>query len=155
LVHQRGTAMPLGAGVQVMLLLAPGTTPPALPAGYTTNVQNGTPVTGGGWTTVGTTTVNNVWPLTPRIAHFRLSSSSLAGHNDWCLLVLLHAGAVVPDNAFTSTDTDVQAMCAQSPLATWSTFSVAETTRATSPRDPGFLAMILEALGMGTLAKLD
>jgi hypothetical protein len=152
LVHQRGTALPLGAGVQVMLLLAPGTTPPALPAGYTTNVQNGAAVTGGAWTTVGTTTVTNVWPLTPRIAHFRLSSSSLAGHNDWCLLVLLHA-AGVPGNAFTATDTDVQAMCAQSQLAAWSTFSVVETTRATSKRDPGFLAMILETIGLGSLVS--
>jgi hypothetical protein len=152
-VHQRGTALPLGSGVQVMLLLAPGKTPPALPAGYTTNVQNGTPVTGGGWTTVGTTTVINVWPLTPRIAHFRLSSAALAGHDDWCLLVLLHAAAGAPDNAFTSTDTDVQAMCAHTPLATWSTFSVVETTRATTQREPGFLAMILEAIGLGSLVS--
>lgn len=151
-VHQRGTALPMGAGVQVMLLLAPGKTPPALPAGYTANVQNGTAVTGGDWTTVGTTTVNNVWPLMPRIAHFRLSSSALAGHDDWCLLVLLHAAGMA-GNAFTSTVTDVQALCTQSPLATWSTFSVVETTRATSHHEPGFLAMILEAIGLGSLVS--
>lgn len=153
-VHQRGTtALPMGTSVQVMLLLAPGKTPPALPADYTTNVQNGTAVTGGDWTTVGTTTVKDVGPLMPRIAHFRLSSASLAGHDDWCLLVLLHAAGVT-DNEFTSTVTDVQVLCtqsAQSRLAAWSHVSVVETTRAPStPSSLDIFEQVLELFGLGT-----
>jgi hypothetical protein len=153
-VHQRGTALPMGGGVQVMLLLAPGSTPPALPAGYTTNVQSGTAVSGGSWATVGTTTVNNVWPLMPRIAHFHLSSALLAGHADWCLLVLLHA-AGMQGNEFTSTQTDVQTLCTQSQLATWSTFSVVETTSATKHPGPTFFAEVLDAIGLGALTGID
>jgi hypothetical protein len=110
-LHNRG-AFP-AASVQVMVLLADASVAlPPLPAGYTANVQAGTPVSGSGWQTVGTKTVTNLAVGIPQVVEFNLPSTmlpppaSLPGHDHYCLLTILHS----PSDMFTNTQTNVDAL---------------------------------------------
>ncbi|HWZ63625.1 MAG TPA: hypothetical protein VNX02_11425 [Steroidobacteraceae bacterium] len=103
-VHNRGRVD--AASVQVMALLANASAGlPALPAGYTANVVAGTPISGGGWQTVGVLTVSGLHAGSPQIAYFDLPSTmlplpaSLPGQSHFCLLMILHSS----QDPFTST----------------------------------------------------
>ena len=106
-VHNRGIVA--ASSVQVMLLLtdaSPGL--PNLPAGYQTNVQNGTAV-GGAFTLVGVTPLTDLRVGVPQVAAFALPSTmlpppaSLPGDSHYCLLALVHS----PQDAFTATQTQI------------------------------------------------
>jgi hypothetical protein len=106
-VHNRGVLT--ADGVRVVLLMADasaGLSATPLPAGYATNVQTGTSISGGGWQTVGIKPVDGLRVGVPKIVEFDLPSSilpppsGLAGHSHYCLLALLHH----PSDAFTATE---------------------------------------------------
>ncbi len=117
-IHNRGVTP--ANGVRVMLLLAKSTPTPALPAGYATNVQNGTPINTTDWKTVGFATLNNLRVGFPQVASFDLASSmlpppaSLAGNNQYCVLALVHASS----DPFAVTDTNVDTLALASRHAT-------------------------------------
>ena len=103
-VHNRGV-MPAD-NVRVMCLLANASAGlPALPAGFTANVQNGTPINTADWKTLGFADLDDVRVGRPKIAAFELPSSllppptSLAGNDHHCVLALLHHA----DDQFTAT----------------------------------------------------
>ncbi len=105
-VHNRGVVP--ADGVRVMLLVANASMGlPALPAGFESNVQSGTPITTPAWKTVGIVTLNGVRTGFPKIAAFDLPSSmlpppaNLAGNDHHCVLALVHH----PDDPFTNTTT--------------------------------------------------
>jgi hypothetical protein len=105
-VHNRGVTP--ASGVRVMLLLANASLGlPNLPAGYATNVQNGTPITTTDWRTIGFATLNDVRVGFPKIAAFNLTSNllpppaNLAGNEHHCVLALVHH----PSDQFTATQT--------------------------------------------------
>ena len=104
-VHNRG--IKIANNVQLMLLLANASAGlPPLPAGYTANVQAGTPITNANWQTVGIQTVNNLQVGIPLVAEFDLPSTllpppaSLPGQSHFCLLAILHDAT---DDPFTDT----------------------------------------------------
>lgn len=106
-VHNRGIVEV--SSVNVMLLLANASTGlPPLPAGYETNVQNGTPISTAVWQTVGIQTISNLNVAFPQVAAFKLPStmlpppSSLPGQSHYCVLALLHC----PEDSFTNTETN-------------------------------------------------
>jgi hypothetical protein len=94
-VHNRGVVA--ADDVRVMLLLANASAGlPALPAGYWTDVQNGTPINTADWKTVGIVDLDDVRVGAPKVAAFSLSSSDLpppamlAGNDHHCVLALVH-----------------------------------------------------------------
>lgn len=103
-VHNRGVTP--ANGVRVMLLLANASLGlPNLPAGYATNVQNGTPITTADWRTVGFATLDDIRVGFPKIAAFNLTSNllpppaNLAGNDHHCVLAFVHH----PSDPFTAT----------------------------------------------------
>lgn len=180
-VHNHGS-LPIG-DVLVMLLFAPcpGTAPalphgtpppcvapgppiPALPAGYADNVRAGTPISGGGWETLGVKTLQDVRPLMPRIAQFDLPSDKLTGATEYCLLVLLHnalaGGNLFPDaqgatTAWGAQATDVRFVCSHTPLAAYKRLHTTATTRTSTHPDPSLFAQILTTIGLGFLVASD
>lgn len=105
-VHNRGITP--ANNVRVMLLLANASAAlPALPPGYASNVQSGTPITTASWKTVGFDTLNDVRPGAPKIARFNLTSNllplpaNLAGNQHHCVLALVHH----PSDQFVATQT--------------------------------------------------
>ena len=110
-VHNRGVVP--ADGVRVMLLLANASAGlPALPAGYETNVQTGTPINTANWQTVGIETLNDVRVGAPKIAAFNLTSeklpppANLAGNNHHCVLALVHHEEDPYTSSETHTDTN-------------------------------------------------
>jgi hypothetical protein len=110
-VHNRGITV--APAVRVMLLLTDASVSLTLPAGYTTNVLNGTPVTSPPWQTVGIKTVTNLRVGTPQVVEFNLPStmlpppSSLPGDSHYCLVAILHSPS---NDVFASTVTSVDAL---------------------------------------------
>ena len=110
-VHNRG--LTVAPGVQVMLLLTDASVSLTLPAGYTTNVLNGTPVTLPPWQTVGIKTVTSLRVGAPQVVEFNLPStmlpppSSLPGDSHYCLVAILHSPS---NDVFASTVTSVDAL---------------------------------------------
>lgn len=105
-VHNRGVVP--ANGVRVMCLLSNASAGlPALPAGYHTNLQNGTPINTADWTTLGFATLDDVRVGSPKIAAFTLTSdklpppSNLTGNDHHCVLALVHH----PNDQFTNTET--------------------------------------------------
>ena len=92
-----------------MLLLTDASVSLTLPAGYTTNVLNGTPVTLPPWQTVGIKTVTNLRVGAPQVVEFNLPStmlpppSSLPGDSHYCLVAILHSPS---NDVFASTVTE-------------------------------------------------
>jgi hypothetical protein len=110
-VHNRG--IKVATSVQVMLLLTDASTNlNPLPAGYTTNVQNGMPISTPQWQTVGIKTITNLKVGFPQIVEFNLPSTmlpppaSLPGDAHFCTVALLHSS----DDPYTNTITDVDAL---------------------------------------------
>ena len=106
-VHNRGVTR--ADDVRVMLLLSNASAGlPALPAGYETDVQNGTPINNASWRTVGIESVDDVRAGFPKIASFNLDSSmlpppaNLAGNDHHCVLALVHHSA----DRYTATETN-------------------------------------------------
>ncbi|KUZ74811.1 hypothetical protein WI37_20760 [Burkholderia ubonensis] len=106
-VHNHGFFS--ATSVNVMLLLCDASPHlPALPSGYTANVQAGTAV-GGAFTLVGVRSVSNLRAGFPQVVEFPLPSTmlpppaSLPGDSHYCLVALLHSS----QDAFASTQTDV------------------------------------------------
>jgi hypothetical protein len=134
-VHNRGSVT--ASGVAVTLLLAQGTTPPDLSADDVAKIRAGTAITAGNWRTVGTVALAApVGPLAPGIAEFDLTSSTLQGHGDWCLLALASyndpAGTAenlqynqMPANAPTS----VRTLCTNLPLAAYKNLTTTSSPR--------------------------
>jgi hypothetical protein len=110
-VHNRGIA--LAPTVQVMLLLTDASVSLTLPAGYTTNVVNGTPITAAPWQTVGIKTITNLKVGSPQVVEFNLPSTmlpppaSLPGDSHYCLVAILHAPGA---DVFASTTTSVDGL---------------------------------------------
>jgi hypothetical protein len=110
-VHNRGIAV--APTVQVMLLMTDASVSLTLPAGYTTNVVNGTPITSPPWRTVGIKKVSNLRVGAPQVVEFNLPStmlpppSSLPGDSHYCLVAILHAPGA---DVFASTTTSVDAL---------------------------------------------
>ena len=111
LVHNRG---PLPEpSVRVLAAVANASAGlPALPAGYTANVQAGTALPGPDWTTLGVVTLTDLRPGVPQVAAFDLPSTvlplpaSLPGQQHFCSLVLLHSA----NDPFTSTEQNVDVL---------------------------------------------
>jgi hypothetical protein len=110
-VHNRGVTP--ANNVRVMLLLSNASAGlPALPAGYATDVQNGTPINNANWQTVDITTLNDVRVGAPKIAAFNLTSdklpppASLAGNDHHCVLALVHHASDPYTSTQTHTDTN-------------------------------------------------
>jgi len=108
-VHNRGVTP--ADNVRVMLLLANASAGlPPLPAGFATNVQNGTTITTADWRTVGIVTLNDVRVGFPKIAAFNLGSdmlpppASLPSQQHQCVLALLHHASDPFTNTTLNTD---------------------------------------------------
>jgi hypothetical protein len=106
-VHNRGIAVETGASIMLLLADASAGLQP-LPAGYTANVQAGTPISSATWQTVGIKTVPSLRVGVPQIVEFDLPSTmlpppaSLPGQAHYCLLAIVNAA----DDQFTGTTTD-------------------------------------------------
>src|SRR6266540_3901097 len=80
-----------------------------LPAGYTANVQAGTPLPGSDWTTLGMVALTALRPGFPQIAAFDLPSNvlplpaSLPGQSHFCSVVFVHSA----DDVYTATEQHV------------------------------------------------
>jgi hypothetical protein len=109
-VHNRGRVD--ATNVQVMAAITNAATGLGLPAGYTANVQAGTPLPGPKWITLGVQTIPVVRAGFPQIVHFDLPSTvlpmpaSLPGNSHWCSVVFVHSA----QDAFTGTLTNVDAL---------------------------------------------
>jgi photosystem II stability/assembly factor-like uncharacterized protein len=96
LVHNRGPLIANSVRVLTAITNASTVLSP-LPAGYTANIQAGTPLAGPDWTTIGIVTLNNLWPGYPQVAAFDLPSNllplpaSLPGQSHFCLLAFVHS----------------------------------------------------------------
>jgi len=108
-VHNRGVTT--ADQVRVMLLLANASAGlPPLPAGFATNVQNGTTITTPNWRTVGMVALDDVRVGFPKIAAFNLGSdllpppASLPSQQHQCVLALLHHASDQFTNATLNTD---------------------------------------------------
>ena len=82
-----------------------------LPAGYTTNIVNGTPLASP-WTTLGFVTLTNLRPGFPQVAAFDLPSTilplpaSLPGQSHFCLVAFMHSSM----DPFTNTQPQVDTL---------------------------------------------
>jgi hypothetical protein len=109
-VHNRGRVD--ATSVQVMAVVTNAATGLALPAGYTANIQAGTPLPGPKWITLGVVTIPVVRAGFPRVVHFDLPSTvlpmpaSLPGNSHWCMLAFVHAA----QDGFTSTIPNADAL---------------------------------------------
>jgi hypothetical protein len=155
-VHNRG--IQAANGVQVMLLLSNASAGlPALPAGYTANVQSGTPITSAAWKTVGIRTINGLAVGVPQIAEFDLPSSmlpppaSLPGQSHFCALALLHS----TDDNFTSTQTNVDALGVNERKAAHKNLHIVPYTGPASPGEPITVALDLNGGTRSTDLLLD
>lgn len=108
-VHNRGVTP--ADNVQVMCLLSNASAGlPALPAGYETDVQTGTPINTADWQTLGIVNLDNVRVGFPKIAAFDLTSdklpppANLAGNDHHCVLALLHHTDDTYTSVITNTD---------------------------------------------------
>jgi hypothetical protein len=135
-VHNRGVIP--ADNVRVMLLLANASAGlPALPVGYTTNVQNGTPINTPDWKTIGIATLNDVRVGFPKIAAFDLTSNklpppaNLAGNQHHCVLALVHH----IDDPYTSTETNTDVNSMQERKAAHKNLHVVQFT-GTLPSPP-------------------
>jgi hypothetical protein len=87
-----------------------------LPAGYTTNIVNGTPLASP-WTTLGFVTLTDLRPSVPQVAAFDLPSTilplpaSLPGQSHFCLLAFLHSTA----DPFANTQNNVDLLTVSEP----------------------------------------
>jgi hypothetical protein len=114
-VHNRGITV--DPAVQVMLLMTDASVSLTLPAGYTTNVQAGTPVISPPWQTVGIKPVANLKVGFPKVVEFNLPSTmlpppaSLPGDSHFCLVALLHSAL----DPYTSVETNVDTLTINEP----------------------------------------
>ncbi len=141
-VHNRGV-MPAD-NVRVMCLLANASAGlPALPAGFTANVQNGTPINTADWKTLGIADVDDVRVGSPKIAAFELSSTllppptSLAGNDHHCVLALLHHA----DDPFTATQTVTDLLSLGERKSAHKNLKVVEFTGTLPPAAPIAMAV--------------
>jgi hypothetical protein len=146
-VHNRGVTP--ANGVRVMLLLANASASlPALPAGYTTNVQNGTAISTAQWQTVGFRTINGLRVGAPQIVEFDLPSTmlpppaSLPGQAHFCTLAIIHS----PDDQFTSTQTNVDQLTVSEPKVCQKNLHIVPYTGPTSPTQPQLVTIQIGAL---------
>ncbi len=135
-VHNRGVVP--ADGVRVMLLLSNASAGlPALPAGYWTDVQNGTLINTAHWKTIGFDTLNDVRVGSPKIAAFKLTSdklpppANLAGNDHHCVLALVHH----PKDPYTSTETHTDTNSTQERKAAHKNLKVVQFT-GTLPTPP-------------------
>ena len=109
-VHNRGRFD--ATNVHVMAAITNAGTGLALPAGYTTNVQAGTPLPGPKWITLGSVTVPTVRAGFPRVVAFDLPSTSLPmpaslpGNSHWCTVAFVHS----TQDPFTSVNSNADAL---------------------------------------------
>jgi photosystem II stability/assembly factor-like uncharacterized protein len=114
LVHNRGPLIATSVYVMVAVTNASTVLNP-LPAGYTANIQAGTPLPGPDWTTLGTVTLSNLRPGFPQVAAFDLPSNilplpaSLPGQSHYCLLAFAHS----VDDPYTATEKNVDPLTIQ------------------------------------------
>jgi len=146
-VHNRGVTP--ANGVRVMLLLANASSAlPALPAGYTTNVQSGTAISTAQWQTVGIRTVNGLRVGAPQVVEFDLPSTmlpppaSLPGQAHFCALAILHSA----DDPFTSTQTNVDLLTVNDRKVGQKNLHIVPYTGPTSPEEPQLVTIQIGAL---------
>lgn len=151
-VHNRGVQP--ADNVRVMLLLTNASAGlPALPSGYTANVQSGSGLSTAAWTTVGVRTVNGLRVGVPQVVEFDLPSTmlppptALPGQSHYCVLALLHS----PDDAFTNTQTGVDALSVSERKAAHRNLHVVEFTGtlpgAPSPAEPSTMWSMIDLHG--------
>ncbi len=108
LVHNRGPQVAPSVRVMAAVTSASTVLRP-LPAGYTANVQAGTPLPGSDWTTLGMVALTALRPGFPQIAAFDLPSNvlplpaSLPGQSHFCSVVFVHSA----DDVYTATEQHV------------------------------------------------
>ena len=141
-VHNRGVVP--ADNVRVMCLLANASAGlPALPAGFTTNVQTGTPINTADWKTLGIADLDGVRVGFPKIAAFELSSTllpppaSLAGNDHHCVLALLHHA----DDPFTATQTVTDLLSLGERKSAHKNLKVVEFTGTLPPAAPPMMAV--------------
>jgi hypothetical protein len=114
LVHNRGP-LPVAAAHITAAVTNASTVLNLLPAGYTANIQSGTPLPGPNWTTLGTVPLTDLRAGFPRVAAFDLPSNvlplpaSLPGQSHFCLAAFAHSA----DDPFTATEQQVDTLTLQ------------------------------------------
>ena len=147
-VHNRGV-LPAD-NVRVMCLLANASVAlPPLPAGYQTNVQNGTPINNANWQTIGTATLNDIRVGFPKVAAFDLTSdklpppANLAGNDHHCVLALVHHA----NDQYVSTTTNTDQNSLQERKAAHKNLKVVQFTGTVPAPPPVFIPFRIHAAG--------
>ena len=107
-VHNLGIKKAVSAKVTILQAALTGGQPPALPAGYTQQVAAGQPISGNGWSTLGTLTTPSevTMAIETRVPQV-VSLDKTAQGGEGCILILLSH----PEDLFENTETDVKKLC--------------------------------------------
>jgi len=146
LVHNRGPITAATVRVTAVVTNASTVLNP-LPAGYTANVQAGTPLAGPDWTTLGVVTLTSLHPGFPQVAAFDLPSTalplpaSLPGQSHFCLVAFAHSDADV----YTATERHVDPLTIAERKVAQKNLHIVQFVG--TPPPPG--------TGTGTWARLD
>jgi len=114
LVHNRGPFTANSVRVYTAITNASTAINP-LPTGYTTNIQQGTLLTGPDWITLGSIMLTNLRPGFPQVAAFDLPSTllptpgNLSSNSNFCLLAFVHS----PEDPFTTSEQDINILANQ------------------------------------------